>query len=124
MIQVNELRIGNWVNLNKNGTSEYYQIDSGYDLYKLDESDCIDITPINLDESILLKCGYHKFNDANLWSDYGIPIDGFVKYQLMYLKRESVYSFPNPNGAVRLKYLHELQNLYFALTKTELTINL
>ena len=74
------------------------------------------LEPVPLTEDILLKCGAIKDN-----SDFG----GYIIY------------FPNGNGmrikdnkwstqhiVVELKYLHQLQNLYFALTNTELEIKL
>lgn len=55
-----ELKINNLVWLIKNGERKVYQIDSGFDLYKLDESDCADIEPIELNEEWLLKMGFEK----------------------------------------------------------------
>ncbi len=75
------------------------------------------IKPIILSEEILLKCGFEKpahsfycpIFHLTEWDDF--PLNWCVTM--------------NKNAAViikRLKYLHELQNLYYLLTKQELEI--
>jgi len=77
---------------------------------------------IPLTEEILLKCGFenkHKnlftFKDLIeiiFWNDEDVI--GF-----------NVWIYPTtPKKMENVKYLHQLQNLYFALTQNELTINL
>lgn len=61
MIQANEIRIGNYVYLLKNGIKKIYQIGGGYDIYKVDESNCIDIEPIPLTEDVFLKIKDEEF---------------------------------------------------------------
>lgn len=86
--------------------------------------------PIPLTEEILLKCGFEKFRESINWSDwklgdyrfhfrpkkdcancFGIQIAGSSGHNITYF---------NWN----LKYLHQLQNLYFALTGEELEVKL
>lgn len=59
-MKIQDLRVGNYVWLHKDSGKKIYQIDSGYDLYKLDESDCADISEIKLTEEILLNNRFNK----------------------------------------------------------------
>ena len=120
MIQANELRVGNLVTINETALH--------FDGAGKDETFCISeikeevvkfkgfhtselysgIEPIPLTEEWLLKFGFKPF--CNDWSKKALIIHtrkrGFV------IKR----SIPI------IKSVHQLQNLYFALTGTELTI--
>lgn len=75
------------------------------------------IEPIPLTEEILLKCNFVAM-------DYGTHIQygHNLFWQLTYHKKVKRYSFVELERSI--KYLHQLQNLYFALTEKELTINL
>lgn len=124
MITANELRIGNWVMYNdQNETPMPTAIQICIqDLILINENvkDC-NYNPIPLTEQILLKCGL---------------ID--TKYTLYIKAKTKVIIFNWSSKVVatgvrygwhckkykHIKYLHELQNLYYALTKTELIINL
>lgn len=124
-MESNELRIGNYIydpinkenvklvaieqgnrpiTLGCKGTSSF----SGFDCLK----------PIQLTEEILLKCGFEKVEHEN--GDY-------FDFELFMLKILDTY-FSCVYGKQRieyeLKYLHQLQNIYFALTNEELTVNL
>lgn len=101
-----DFRIGNWVL--ENGSYRQIEADDFYNPQLLN--------PIPLTEEILLKCGAKKSDDS---------FGGYIIY------------YPNGNGmrvknnewssqhlSVKLEYLHQLQNLYFALTNEELKINL
>ena len=69
---------------------------------------------IPLTEEWLLKLGFKWKNHAMRLGKYAIrqQVDGWF----MYLSNESL------NFTIHLKYVHQLQNLYFALTGKELTI--
>ena len=122
-MKITELRVGNWINLHKNVLYEPYQISSGFDLYKLDESDCSDASPIELNEDILVKCGFVK----------GVDNVFFLKTNLFYIRifeeiGHVLFSLDKYSNSLKVsdstKHLHQLQNLYFALTNEELNINL
>lgn len=102
------------------------------------------IDPIPLTEEILLKCGFKKqglkildfYNKSISWNETFKEISLSIQQgnQYVYL-REQNDELPNDrmadniicifNGDIHGKlYLHQLQNLYFALTNTELEINL
>jgi len=128
MIQANELRIGNWLSIKKiYGGFAYYQIDSS-DIPRIERHPETAWLGIPLTPEILEKTGfklilsgeilgcYNKedqdisfaFNDGGYWAcweDAG---------------RESSIS----TIGKRFRYVHQLQNLYFALTGTELDITL
>ena len=66
--------------------------------------------PIQITEDWLLKFGFEKINTTwfQLWN-LRVNISGDVEWGKNWM-------------GVRLKYVHQLQNLYFALTQKELTI--
>jgi len=121
-IKAQDLRLGNWVILVKDKTEKYYQLDSGYDLYKLDESDCADIKPIPLTEEILLKCeGFTQHGD---WFHKDKFILGYLTSDD---NLQAEWKFCGTHGSfhvIDIKYLHQLQNIHYALTNEELTIKL
>ena len=96
-----ELRDGNIVLHNR----KWYILDP-FDIYKLDTTNCEDIEPIELTEEI--KIMLHENNHIAFENDRVII---FTNNQDLYLKNN-------------YKYLHQLQNLYFALTGEELEIKL
>ena len=104
MIQVNELRVGNWVLED----GEYKKLKSMWDFDDIDDFD-----PIPLTEEILLKCGFERNHYGGLYLlskfDFDLTKEGY---------------FLVDNVRVHCKHLHQLQNLYFALTGTELKIKL
>jgi len=118
MIQANELRVGNWVS---NG-EKYFTVDASSMCDILYGVIDYIIEPIQLTHEILEKCGFN-FNEsirhwAITWGTNGVH---FIK------KDEHYTGFSFQLGSHHYKVidnLHELQNLYFALTGEELTINL
>lgn len=118
MINANELRIGNWISVNgSHGTVNapyLVEIVRKNNLW-IKLSDGIPLTT-----EILEKCGLvnshalkERFNDG-FWTKQGFATE------IGYITTDDYYEF-EINGIVRpLKYLHQLQNLYFALTGNEL----
>lgn len=110
----NELRIGNWVYDKKfKGNIEFK---SFFGLCNI-ENNPDAFEPIPLTEEWLLRFGFYKpayswIGDKfhlSEWDDY--PLNWCVAF--------------NKNNAIlvdKLKYVHQLQNLYFALTGQELEI--
>jgi len=119
-MKANELRIGNYVNRvyapygNRTGQSFVEKIESGnsIDNLTLPSSFC---EGIPLSEEWLVRFGFKE------------PERGYEReffYEGFFCVREnkrdkSIYYW----GDVRLLYVHQLQNLYFALTGQELTLN-
>lgn len=77
-----------------------------------------DIVPIPLTEELLLKIGFKR--NGNYWDKgcFSLPIHPTKS------GGEFILVPNNFVAAIPLKYLHQLQNLYFALTGEELTISL
>ena len=119
-MKANELRIGNWYVHPMTPTkapSKMLDIDfiSGFtEQFK----------PIPLTEEWLLKFGYKHFQSEHIYSEWALVIDGILKYKIFQSSYTGVetFTFPNSNKPVTLKHVHQLQNLYFALTGNELTI--
>lgn len=145
MIQANELRIGNWVNLGlrddiKNygkvlsiGSLEqkfeqvYCECEESFEWAFKDNYCGIPLTP-----EILNKCGFKKDLDTKQWSNpsdtVGILIDEHNRLRekrgLEIDERREGFFVETYYSYIELEYLHQLQNLYFSLTGTELVINL
>ena len=106
-----ELRIGNWI---QSSSNKEYQINlSWYECCK-DSTEGRDIQldtfPIPLTEEWLIKFGFDG-------QDYNLFTIELSRNQFMMLKDEWLNVISN-----NCKYVHQLQNLYFAITGEELTI--
>ena len=122
MIQPQELRIGNYVEYRiqdeLDERKEWWElsiIDSS-DLQILESGIDDDYRAIPLTEEILLKFGFEKRDKIN---------PPFRNYQYVFMKNGfligSDFLFHYISGNTELKHVHQLQNLYFALTGEELT---
>jgi len=120
MIKANELRIGNLLN---NGTvvrlaENYARIAYQYD--GMPKQSCVDyehLEPIPLIEEWLIKCGFKFQNILKKAYQRNLYLyKGFGIYEVK--PKEFFYK------EIQIKYVHQLQNLYFVLTGEELEINL
>lgn len=109
-----ELRIGN------------YYLSFGVDLKQVEklhkDKILIDFHPIPLTEEWLLKFGFELINESPI--NYKIYALNFISFNVIKdfkpnLYKAEVYSVTYPI----IKYVHQLQNLYFALTGEELILN-
>jgi hypothetical protein len=141
-IAVNELRIGNMFWESYGG----YKIVDGINHHKNDipstvdahgigykavgRYGCDEISPIPLTPEILDKCGFgYKLNGFNHEFRRGKCEGEYLDYYLLNRHEPaSYYKLIHVIGEVvlvdKIWYLHQLQNLYFALTGEELPINL
>ena len=75
--------------------------------------------PIPLTEEWLLKFGFEENDDYisedNLWNDY---LKNNVRITMPYFE----FYFDNGDDSIKIHYIHQLQNLYSALTNQELTL--
>jgi hypothetical protein len=124
-MKANELRIGNFIKYNNeqigivSGIQEFLfnngkvAINQRIDIFYHIEN----INPIALTEEILLKCGF-KDNNYSLDLKLGTKKITFNWYSRIVLTgvRNGYYC----QKYKHIKYLHQLQNLYFALTGKEL----
>ena len=117
-MKANELRIGNYIFADLYN-DKYILVESicskNEDIFNSEcgEIPLTSLKPIPLTEEILLKCGYFKLEHL----DTHFVIKGHTIWICndMFLCEK--------NGVI-LKHLHQLQNLYFALTNNELKIEL
>lgn len=119
MIPANELRIGNWVELR----GEFRRIDEKL-LYNLQPYYS---NPIPLTPEVLEKCDVKQISKiADLLNIVTTqPKIEFTKSEEKYTITANLYwrlEFQKTN--IKILFFHQLQNLYFALTGEELTVNL
>ncbi|MBU3661201.1 MAG: hypothetical protein FGM14_15115 [Flavobacteriales bacterium] len=111
-MKASELRIGNLV-------QDYGLISTitGQDIYDLSQGmDSEIIQPIPLTEDLLLKFGFYKNVDTLFFEKGG--------YQLDLNSNNVEFYIPNYGDYYKeIEYVHQLQNLYFALTGEELSYN-
>jgi len=128
MIEAKDLRLGNWLMYN----GKFWQVDSLSDFPIIgicdDTHESIigeqSASPIQLSSEILEKCGFV----LNGYYYKRQPEFENIEYRLIEFPSGTWIvskGFINYNHEITaIKYLHQLQNLYFALTNTELIINL
>jgi hypothetical protein len=146
MINANELRVGNIVSI---GGHQHEVEIVGYGFIQLFgnliTSDPDDIEPVALTPEILEKAGFKDPHSDGCFLDYPVSSaqNSFLSVSVEYEEGEDNSSFlrwlltnseKKSDGTVvgrnviwsdnKLKYVHQLQNLYFALTGEELIINL
>ena len=114
-MEAKELRIGNYV-IYKGSKCQF----SIYDIVNMqDDEDCDRLTqPIPLTGEWLLNFGFNKscFTISNFFKkDIYLNIDNKGKWTFNLAEGIGVY-------LTDIKHVHQLQNLYFALTNEELTI--
>lgn len=119
MIKSNELRIGNLATGSE--SNNYFRLTSEM-IRHIDKGLAV-VNPIPLTPEILEQCGFEK--DI---IDHPVPNHeafGFYKFhvKIYWTKQIKVWYKGSPIDIV-VKYLHQLQNLHFALTGEELEITL
>jgi hypothetical protein len=116
MIKSNELRIGNLV---KQGDVESIGgslIQVSNTIYESER-----IEPIELTEKWLLKFGFKKSKVSSQFDKEKLTIQ--IANKLEYHKEGRVYFNSWAILEESIKYVHQLQNLYFALTGVELELS-
>ena len=118
-MKANELRVGNlfsWCSTGEIGVVEDISTSTnGY--HNINNINIKDCSPIKLTEEWLLKLGFKK--SFEIWNKYTLD-----RYNSISEYEELSFSYLNFLGFVKkIKCVHELQNLYFALTGEELIIN-
>lgn len=122
----NELRVGNHlfkygevvkiveIGIKHKGDTNYYLRSENDNCgYWIDQ-----FNPIPLTEEILLKCCFEK-------TIVNTMIKAWLNFSFYLTIRDDGELFYEwKGGNIQVKYLHQLQNLYFALTNKELEINL
>ena len=114
MIKANELRMGNLIL--KNGNLHYTNYMTIRYVYGLSVTDEVKFEPIPLTEEWLFKFGFEKskrFESGELKPCYAI-------FSLAVMIRHNSFFIDWIGGNTELNHVHQLQNLYFALTGEEL----
>ena len=82
---------------------------------------CIsDCEPVKLDEDWFREFGFNQVN-TSWYKD-----ENFAIYEIITLSYKKAYCFVSDDMFIKdfeIKHVHQLQNLYFALTGSELTTN-
>ena len=125
-MEIRELRIGNWVYSQEIGKNVQISAinEDGFsfkDCVTLDYPSIEEIHPIPLTEEILLSCGFEKRGvifRINNGSSHQFDVNYSPSRDIFYYdsSKYSIYT------EVEIKHLHQLQNLYFALTGEELKL--
>lgn len=138
-MKTNELRIGNYVKID-NILCEIVEIYEEavycYDKYGEDSHNINVVEPIELTEEVLLKIGFEKGDTSSIYQRYYLEVCGngqssFFRYDFYYNEQRRLgITFRNREGVENefkkydIKYLHQLQNVYFILTGKELEVEL
>lgn len=132
MIEATEIRIGNWF---KDFDSKYFQWDLmhfGMMTLSIDADEIISEL-IPLTEEILLNCGFEKIEHEVQYQILICDETETENRKLLILDycdeegyfadiNEKIYMGSYTMNISKVKYLHQLQNLIYALTQKELTI--
>lgn len=123
MIKADDLKLGNYVKVANEYacitciSQEGISCNSDTAAYVFEEFD--DIDPIPLSPAILEKCGFEQMEAPRIY--------GLARYRY-YVDCGWFYVLSDSDDEVLLndeiEYLHQLQNLYYALTTTDLPVNL
>jgi hypothetical protein len=115
MIKPNELRIGNYIINPFGAIITIDEIHKSGVKFKTTIYDLTHCKPIPLTEEIILKCGFQKHITSDFYPTFSLKMIN-VNDGIVYVIG---IGFLN-----HIKYLHQLQNIYFALTNQELNIKL
>jgi hypothetical protein len=124
-MEARELRIGNWINTIEGHTQIKAMSEEGLMATSImDGGDLLGwAEPIPLTEEWLLKFGFKedKYKWFNKTYDSQEEV-GLLSYNMSSMRTAISYVDSEDSGFVgfKLKYVHQLQNLYFALTGKEL----
>lgn len=121
MIQAKELRIGNWM---KHSGGQFVQVtDIQFNPTHdgINSQSSVHFDPIPLTPQLLEKTGFaHRLGDYPGWY---IGVDNGWWMRIWYGPAGFKYSI-NDVKSIDVNHLHQLQNLYFALTGKEIVVQL
>lgn len=118
-MKANELRLGNWVNLPHGDVQIKYFIEIGAHFTDNNGGTFESLHPIPLTEEWLLKFGFMKHP---IKTEYLHTKMGGLRI-ITYYGNNYLVKTIRGDAITSLKYVHQLQNLYFALTGEELEIS-
>ena len=128
-MNANELRIGNYIERHNKvtGVKDVVQVGGGTPLLAFEWMTTLKFNPIPLTEEWLLKFGF-EFRNNN--KQYGWFLKVSKNRVLAWCHSKEIglefdtedYDYNNTLFDFHCQYVHQLQNLYFALTGEELTL--
>lgn len=133
MIQINELRIGNWVSVDTKRMEQmpkcYFanvigigdKIDLLIDGYGEDSVSPKVIIPIKLTEDVIFACGFEEngvYDNVYQLRNFSITLNKKSKSGMLQ------YTTNGSNLEIEILGVHQLQNVYFALIGEELEVGL
>lgn len=137
-MKASELRIGNWVQGPKGAMYDGVQIQVTPKTILAIHSDGIELQPIPLTEEWLLKFGFKAWDNKKTIYTLERDIDEYNNtcFRFWFKQDELIFDYiqneTHPTESVfddkniirlKIQHVHQLQNLYFALTNEELHEN-
>ena len=119
-MKAQDLKIGNWVQFRHTETPVLITLGDFVREYK--EEHLEDYEPIPLTEEWLERFGFEKdeeYDEGGLVDYRMILMSGSLEF-VSFWNSEEITGVNQPQTGVDVEYVHQLQNLYFALTSEEL----
>lgn len=113
----NELRIGNWYD--ENGTQRQVTPNIIEEIWVSERKW---VEPITLTEEWLVRFGFEETSRYGKYLEFNINTDREQSFRLPICKHSDKDYWYILRGSAKVKYIHQLQNLYFALTGEELRL--
>ena len=125
-MKANELRINNLVLTSDGITKVSDVVEFGINMiHDCWEHDLEDVNPIPLTKEWLVKFGFVNTESLDYLLDTWLSVDGYsVHYNFDNWRLRNSNAMDWTEIPTEIKHVHQLQNLYFALTGEELTIEL
>ncbi len=131
-MKATELRIGNFIRENDPNNNEPFQVWGTYDEKgnsKINYFPEAIFNPVPLTKEWFLKFGFEKIKDGKSYCADGkftIKSKYFTVFKKGLITYNSIHGWylDKKHFELDIKYIHQLQNLYFALTGEELEIKL
>ena len=115
-MNANELRIGNYVH--RQSGKMVVNRDDVYKIENINLQSALKYEPIPLTEECLLKFGFIKYGHIlKIHLNEGLGVNYNKDLKIWYLDIHFTTT-----AKIQINYVHQLQNLYFALTGEELTL--
>jgi hypothetical protein len=124
-MNANELRIGNYAIVKDAPIEAIIRVRAQHIAEAEEHNPSWFLYPIPLTLEILEKCGFKSFRGLHFQLEIGGDSDLHLTYAITDDFYFTIYTQGDQGKLpVKTQYLHQLQNLYFALTGNELTVNL